>query len=90
MDTFTLFLGLVRTVALALSQGRGDVAEYAGYLALGTTLAARGKEGYEDLKELHNQVSAGLTPEQRAQWKARGDAASAELKQWLTDHPDIG
>lgn len=88
MDSFTLFLGLARTVAVVLAQGRGDVAEYAGYLALGTTLAARGAEALTELQALHDQVKVGLTPEQRAAWKARSDAASAELRDWLEDHPE--
>jgi hypothetical protein len=87
MDTFTLFLGLARTVAIALSQGKGDVAEYAGYLALGTSLVARGREGHAEMQALHDQVVLGMTPEQRAALKARGDAASSELAKWLTDNP---
>jgi hypothetical protein len=87
MDSFTLLLSLVRTVAITLSAGKGDVAEYAGYLALGTSLAARGREGHADLQALHDQVTLGMTPEQRATLKARGDAASSELAKWLADNP---
>lgn len=88
-----LLLGLIQTVASVLRDTNvieGDVAQWADLLSLGATLAERGDDAVEELAALKAQVEAiaerrkttgeGPTAEERAAWRARSDAAHAELQ----------
>jgi hypothetical protein len=96
MNVLLLYVSIAQSIANALLQNRGDptkVAEWTGYLSLATSLVTRWTEGNTDLKVLDEQLKEavplgrGLTPEQRAFWRARADLSVDVAAQWLADHP---
>lgn len=96
MNPLVLYLSIVNSIATALFQNTdkpGKVREFTGYLNLASALAARGLHADTDLAELDRQLKIavtehrGLTPEQRAAWRARSDISADVADQWLKDHP---
>lgn len=96
MNPLPILISIAQSVAAALAQNQGNpakVAEFAGYLNLATAIAGRFVAGSTDLKVLDDQIKEGipegrgLTPEQRAAWRARDDIATEVAREWLADHP---
>lgn len=88
-----LLLALIQTVSGVLRDTNvidSDVAQWADLLSLGASLAERGDDAVEELAALKAQVEEiaarrkqtgeGPTDEERAAWRARSDAAHAELQ----------
>lgn len=97
MNPLLILVSIAQSIATALAQTPGNsakVAEFAGYLNLATVLAARFTAGNRDLQSLDDQLKEGipqgrgLTPEQRAAWRARDDLATDVAREWLADHPE--
>ena len=97
MNPLLIYMSIASSVANAILQNRSDpdkVTEWTGYLNLATAIAARWQEGDQDLVLLDDQLKdaveygRGLTPEQRAIWRARDDIATEVATQWLADHPE--
>lgn len=97
MNPLLILVSIAQSVATALAQTPGSstkVMEFAGYLNLATMLAGRLTAGSADLKVLDDQLKEGipqgrgLTPEQRAEWRARDDLATDVAREWLADHPE--
>lgn len=91
-----IYLSIVQQIAAAALQNRsnsGKVAEWMGYLNLASALAGGFKAGSTDLEALDDQIreavaaGRGLTPEQRAGWRARDDIATDVARKWLAEHP---
>jgi hypothetical protein len=95
MNPLLILVSITQSVAQALAANQknpGKVAEYTGYLNLAADLAARWTEGNTALVELDDQLKEavaakrGLTPEQRAAWRARDDLATEVARDWLAEH----
>jgi hypothetical protein len=92
-----IYLSIAQQIATAILQNKSDpdkVTEWVGYMNLATALAGGYQAGSEDLATLDDQIreaaseGRGLTPEQRAAWRARDDIATDVARKWLADHPD--
>lgn len=97
MNPLLIFVSIAKSIGTALAQNPGNagkVAEFAGYLNLATALANRFTAGNADLQILDDQLKAavsegrGLTPEERAAWRARDDLATEVARTWLAEHPE--
>lgn len=97
MNPLMIYLSIAQSVANGLLASRSDpskVAEWTGYLSLGTALAGLVTGSNDDLKELDDQLKEavaagrGLTAEQRAAWRKRDDVSTDIAAKWLADHPE--
>lgn len=98
MDPLLLLASIGRTVATVLlggNLGNDKVREWAGYLNLAAVVSGVVTRASDDLVELDAQLKEaaaegrGLTAIQRAEWRARSDAASSALEE-AADEDDSG
>lgn len=89
MDPLFIFASIARTVAgvlVAPGVTSGATQEWAGYLGLAATLVSGVSGASPELQLLDDQLKEavaagrGLTPEQRAEWKAKSDLYSSQIQ----------